>query len=409
MPRQFPSHPSLEHFRKQAKQLLRDVRSGDADSCARVRRAHPRWSNAAVEMPRGFSLHDAQLVVSREFGFASWRRLQDAAARERIPSATGQRVLITGGAGFIGSHLADSLVAGGHHVTALDDLSAGREDNVARLEQDDRFELVVGDVCDADLVDTLVSRVDVVFHLAALFGIFSDLEDPVNVVPTNVHGTEVVVAAASRHDVRFLLTSTSAVYGKTEGRQVLREDSDLVLGSSGPGWDYAITKAASETLTLAHVSRHDLRATVVRLFNVIGPRQHGCVVPTFVRQATARESLTVHGDGTQRRCFTDVRDVVEGLIRLAGCEDASGEVVNLGSRNEYSVRCLADMVRSVTHSDSSIELIPYDRLPYGEAWQQHIPYKVPCLDRARQLIGYAAVHPVEESLHEIVALDGDAV
>lgn len=407
MPRQVPPHPSLEHFRKQAKQLLRDVRSGDGGSCARVRRTHPRWSSPAGDMQQSLSLHDAQLTISREFGYASWRRLQDAVAREQIPETPGQRVLITGGAGFIGSHLAESLLARGRQVTCLDDLSTGPRTNVAHLEGDDHFELVVGDICDAGLVDTLVAQADVVYHLAAVTGVCADSHDPLALLRTNIDGTEVVVEAASRYGVRFLLASTSMVYGKTQGRELLREDSDLVLGGGDePGWGYALSKAANERLTLAHAAKHDIRATVVRLFNVIGPRQRDTVMPIFVRQATTGEALTVHGDGTHRRCFTDVRDVVEGMARLADCEAACGEVVNIGSRHDHSVQRLADAVRFATHSDSSVEYIPYDRLPYGD-FQRHMPYKVPCLSKARQLIGYSAVHPLEETLQEIVTLGPD--
>ena len=399
MPKQFPTQPSLEHFRKQAKQLLRDIHAGETDAEARARRVHPRWTNDA----RGFSLHDAQLVVAREFGYSSWRRLQDAVAREQAVVTDGHRILITGGAGFIGSHLAETLVARGHDVIVLDDLSSGSRNNVVRLLDDSHFELVVGDVCDADLVDRLVAGVDVVFHLAAIIGNPVFKVDPLLLWRTNIDGSEVVVEAASRHNVRFLLASSSVVYGKTDGRETLKEDADLIIGSGGlPGWDYAISKVANERLTHAHVERHDLRATVVRLFSVVGPRSRGTVVPTFLGQALSRNSLTVHGDGTHRRCFTDVRDVVEGLVRLANCDDACGEVVNIGSRNELSLMQLADLVKTVTHSDSPLEYIPYERVLAGEI-QQHIPWKTPSLSKARKLIGFAAAHPVEECLHEILA------
>lgn len=403
MPKQFPIQPSLEHFRKQAKQLLRDIRSGVTEAIARAHRSHPRWANT-TDLSRAFSLHDAQLVVAREFGFASWRRLQDAATREQDSSGLRRHALVTGGAGFIGSHLAEGLLARGHHVTALDDLSAGSRHNVAHLLDDPHLDLIVGDICDADLVDRLVAGVDVVFHLAAVVGSPAQAVDPLTLWRTNIDGTEVVIDAASRHDVRFLLASTSMVYGKTEGRETLKEDADLILGPGDTkGWDYALSKVANELLTRAHSERHHLRATVVRLFNVVGPRSRGSVVPNFVDQARAHRPLSVHGDGTHRRCFTDVRDVIAGFVRLAGCDDACGHAVNIGSRKELNLLQLASMVKAITRSTSPVEHIPYENVPFGEI-QRHIPWKTPCLAKARQLIGYAASHPIEECLHEIVAL-----
>ena len=403
MPKQFPTQPSLGHFRKQAKQLLRDLRAGETDAAARASRVHPRWSSVAGN----FSLHDAQLVVAREFGFSSWRRLQDAVAREQVADADGCRALITGGAGFIGSHLAETLVARGHSVTVLDNLSSGSRDNVAHLLAGTDFELVVGDVCDADVVDHLVAGVDVVFHLAAIIGYPVNDVDPLQLWRTNVDGSEVVIEAASRPSVRFLLASSSVVYGKTQGRDTLREDADLILGSGGlDGWDYAISKVANERLTQAHVDRHDLRGTIVRLFNVVGPRSLVAVVPTFLDQALSRSPLTIHGDGSHRRCYTDVRDVVEGLVRLVSCDDACGEIVNIGSRNELSLNQLTRLVKTVTHRDSGVEYIPYERVLAGEI-QRHIPWKTPCLTKARKLIGFAPAHAMNECLHEMLAF-GDS-
>ena len=402
MPKPFPTQPSLEHFRKQAKQLLRDLRAGHIDAAARVRRSHPRWSTTGGPSSDA-SLHDAQLVVAREFGFASWRRLQTTVTRPDDESTGSQRILITGGAGFIGSHLAEALVGRGHHVLSLDDLSTGSQQNVAHLLKQDRFDLIVGDVCDADVVDRLVAEADVTFHLAADIGHSPDV-DTLRLWRTNVDGTEVVVDACSRHDVRFMLTSSSVVYGKTDGRETLREDADLILESGGqPGWDYAVSKVANEQLTQAHMARHNLRATIVRPFNVIGPRSTAAVVPKFVQQARGHAPITVHGDGTHRRCFTDVRDVVEAFVRLAASPDACGETVNVGSRDEYSLLQLADLVKSATHSESPVTRTPYDQLPMGE-YQRHIPWKTPNLSKARKLVGYSPVHSIQECLHEIVAL-----
>jgi UDP-glucose 4-epimerase len=396
MPRPFPSQPNLEHFRKQSKQLLRDIRAGNSDAARRASFAHPRWS-AAADVQRGFSLHDAQLVLAREFGFSSWRRLVDAIERRQQDRGPSHHVVITGGAGFIGSHLAERLLTQGHRVTAFDDLSTGSRDNVAHLLEDPHFELHVADVVDADAVDAVVAEADVLFHLATSFGHDVGAE---NCLHANVHGTKVVLESASRHGVRLLFTSTSAVYGDLTPGAMLREDDGCFVGSpTSYGWDYALSKIACEQLLFDHVERHDLRATSVRLFNVVGARQTSHAVPTFLRQAQQGQAITVHGDGLQSRCFTDVRDTVEGLVRLADCDEAAGETVNIGSRQVVTVRQLAQQVKIATGSDSTIENVPYDF--------DMVPSRVPCLSKARQLIGYAAVHPVEQSLREILDLGGD--
>jgi UDP-glucose 4-epimerase len=398
MPKPFPDQPNLEHFRKQAKQLLRDLRAGDGEANLRARRFHPRWTGETER--GGFSLHDGQLIIAREFGFSSWRRLVDAVERGQPVDGPTRNAVITGGAGFIGSHLVERLLVEGYRVSALDNLCAGSRANVAHLAADPRFELVEADVCDPSAVDTVVAEADVLFHLAAVYGRAVDI-DPMECLRTNVHGTEVVLESASRHDVRFLFTSTSAVYGDLEPDSVLREDGGSLLGNTRVAtWDYAVTKIVDEQMTLAHAHTHHLRATVVRLFNTVGSRQDDrTVVTRFLHQALANEDITVHGDGSQSRCFTDVRDVVGGLARLAECDDASGEVVNIGSRNEFSIGQVADLVKSTTGSDSTVESVAYD--------YETIPSRIPCLSKARRLIGYSAVHPVEESIREMAALADD--
>ena len=401
MPKPFPHQPNLEHFRKQAKQLLRDVRSGDSEADLRARRSHPRWTSEA-DRRGGFSLHDAQLVVAREFGFSSWRRLVDAVEREQ-PAAAGatRHAAITGGAGFIGSHLAERLLAQGRRVTAIDNLSAGSRANVAHLATDPQFELVEADVCDPSAVDSVLAEADVVYHLAAAYG-RERCAESLECLRTNVHGTEVVLESASRHGVRFLFTSSSVIYGDLRPQSVLREDDTSFLGNPRVAtWDYAVTKIVDEQMTLAHAdAHHHLRATVVRLFNVVGPRQSDrTVVTRFLNQALENSAITVHGDGTQSRCFTDVRDVVGALARLGDCDDAVGEVVNIGSRNEFSIQQVASLVKSATRSDSTVESLPYDFEP--------IPSRIPCLSKARRLIGYSAVHPVADSIREMAALAGD--
>jgi UDP-glucose 4-epimerase len=235
-------------------------------------------------------------------------------------------------------------------------------------------------------------------HRVTAFDDLSGGHRSMDCLHTNVHGTEVVLEAASRHGVRFLFSSTCAVYGNHEPGAILREEDSHLLGSSRMyGWDYALSKMVCEELISGHAHRHRLRTTCVRLFNVVGPRMRRNVVPTFLGQARRHEAITLHGDGEQSRCFTDVRDVVEGLVRLADCDDAVGETVNIGSRFEFSVRELAQHVKSVTISDSAIETVPYD--------YEMVPSRVPCLSKARRLIGFCAVHPVRDSIREIVALD----
>lgn len=395
MPRCFPAQPNLEHFRKQAKQLLRDVRNGDAAAVRRATAAHPRASGTQVP---GLSLHDAQLVVAREFGFASWRRLVDAVERHE-PQARDQRhVVITGGAGFIGSHLAERCLALGHRVTAFDDLSTGSRDNVVHLLDDDAFELVVGDICDAAALDAAVADADILYHLAANMGRARgiDFDDCLH---NNVRGTEVVLDAASRHDVRFVLASTSGVYGNLEPGAVLREEEGPFLGNDRVlGWDYFLSKIVSEELTRDHVRRHGLRSTTARLFNTNGPRGRETVLPVFLERAQRHEALTLFGDGTQSRCFTDVRDTVEGLVRLGASKDAVGETVNIAARQEVTVHRLAECIKEVTGSPSTIEKVPHEF--------DIVPSRVPCVDKARQLLGWTAVHPVDDSIREILAVDG---
>jgi UDP-glucose 4-epimerase len=395
MPRPFPSRPNLEHFRKQAKQSLRDVRNGDGDAAVRSGRSHPRWS-PGTDVQHGFSLHDAQLVVAREFGFFSWRRLVDAVEHSQEIGSSSRHVVVTGGAGFIGSHLAERLLAHGHRVTAFDNLSKGTEANVQHLLNNPDFELVVGDMQDAAAVDAIISEANVVFHLAASFGVADGDSDCLH---SNVHGTEVVAESASRHGARLLFASTSAIYGNLQPGAILHENDKQLLGSSGvSGWDYALSKLACEELTFGYSRKHHLRSSSVRLFNVIDARQSDRqVVGAFLSLAQQGRSSTVHGDGAQSLCFTDVSDAVEGLVRRADCDDAIGEVVNIGSRNEFTVNRLAEHVKAVTSSDSIIESVAHD--------YDMVPSRVPCLSKVRQLIGYAAVHGVEDSIREIIDLD----
>jgi UDP-glucose 4-epimerase len=311
--------------------------------------------------------------------------------------------LVTGGAGFIGSHLCDALLTAGHHVVALDDLSTGSRDNVAHLAGQQRFELIIDSVMSRDALAPLLARADAVFHLAAAVGVRLIVESPVRTIETNVKGTELVLELASVRSVPVLITSSSEVYGKG-ARVPFREDDDLVLGNTKTGrWSYACSKALDEFLALAYVREKHLPAIVVRLFNTAGPRQtgqYGMVLPTFVRQALAGRPITVYGDGTQRRCFGYVGDVVGALLQLIDRRDAIGGVFNIGSDEEVTIGELASRVKALTGSASEIVCIPYE-----QAWDEQfedMQRRIPDLTRIRELIGFRPVTRLTEIITRVI-------
>jgi UDP-glucose 4-epimerase len=313
------------------------------------------------------------------------------------------KALLTGGAGFVGSHLADALLARGHQVIVIDDLSTGAMDNIAHLKGRPGFEYVIDSVMNEPLVAELVDRADVVFHLAAAVGVKLIVEAPVRTIETNVHGTEIVLTHASKKGRLVVIFSTSEVYGKSTAVP-FREDADLVLGPTPKHrWAYACSKAIDEFLALAYHRERRLPVIVVRLFNTVGPRQtgrYGMVIPTFVRQALAGEPLTVYGDGRQTRSFTYVGDVVDGLIRLVSEPRAVGGVFNIGNTQELSILDLAERVRSLTESRSEIVLIPYDQA--YEAGFEDMPRRVPDLRKIHDLIGYEPRVMLDDILRRVV-------
>jgi UDP-glucose 4-epimerase len=313
-----------------------------------------------------------------------------------------KRFLVTGGAGFIGSHLCDLLVSRGHHVHALDDLSTGSVVNVSQLAGHERFHLTVGSVAEEELVGELVADADVVVHLAAAVGVRLVVESPVRAIETNVHCTEVVLAQADRHGRPVLLASTSEVYGKSDALP-FREDGDLQMGATDKSrWAYACSKAIDEFLAMAYWRERDLPVIVVRLFNTVGPRQsgsYGMVVPTLVEQALANAPLSVYGDGYQRRCFCHVADVVhalEGLIEHGG---AYGGVFNVGSTEEVTILELARRIIALTGSSSEICLTPYDEA-YGEGFED-MYRRIPAIEKVRSLIGWSPAHSLEDIIREV--------
>lgn len=312
-------------------------------------------------------------------------------------------VLITGGAGFIGSHLSAALVAAGEKVTVLDDLSTGCVDNLRGLEKGGYLELHVGSVNDAKLVDELVAKADFVYHLASAVGVRLIIDQPVHTIESIVGGTTVVLEACNRHWKPFLLTSTSEVYGKGS-RIPFNEDDDTVMGATcRRRWSYACAKALDEFLALAYWVERQLPITVVRLFNTVGPRQtgqYGMVVPTLVTQALSGKPITVFGDGTQSRCFTHVSDIVETLMMIPEAPQTHGQVINLGNDQEITILGLAERIKELTGSPSPIKIIPYDQA-YGPGFED-MHRRVPDLSKAARLLGYRPTRSLDDILHDVI-------
>jgi UDP-glucose 4-epimerase len=314
------------------------------------------------------------------------------------------RALITGGAGFIGSHLAEALLAAGHQVMVLDDLSTGSFDNIAHLKGKPGFRYTIDTVMNEPVLAEMVDQCDVVYHLAAAVGVRLIVESPVRTIETNVHGTEVVLKHAAKKQKTVVVASTSEVYGKSDDVP-FREEGDINLGATVKHrWAYACSKALDEFLALAYWKEKRHPVIIVRLFNTVGPRQtgrYGMVVPTFVHQALAGEPITVFGDGTQTRCFTYVGDVVGALVKIVGCQEALGNVYNLGNTEEISMRALAERVKALTKSPSPIVTVPYDQA--YESGFEDMPRRVPDLSRIRRLIGYEPRVSLDEILQLVIA------
>jgi UDP-glucose 4-epimerase len=313
------------------------------------------------------------------------------------------RALITGGAGFIGSHLAEALLDAGHQVLVLDNLSTGSMENIAHLKGRPGFEYFIDSVENEGLLAELIDRGDVVFHFAAAVGVKLIVEQPVYTIETNVHGTEVVLKHANKKKKLVVIASTSEVYGKSEAVP-FREDSDLVMGPTPKHrWAYACSKAIDEFLALAYWKERKLPVIIVRFFNTVGPRQsgqYGMVIPNFVRQALAGEPITVFGDGTQSRAFTHVHDVVGALLKLVVEPKAIGQVINIGNTEEVTIHKLAERVRQMTGSSSPIKLVPYDEA--YESGFEDMPRRVPDLSKAAKMIGYEPKLGLDDILSQVI-------
>ncbi|WP_103029449.1 GDP-mannose 4,6-dehydratase [Salinibacter altiplanensis] len=324
------------------------------------------------------------------------------------------KYLITGGAGFIGSHLADALLEKGHHVHAFDNLSTGRLANVRHLADHDRFSLTVGNVQDYHTLEKRVVECDRIVHLAAAVGVQRIMDQPVETLQTNVGGTENVLQLAHYHDTTTLLASTSEVYGKAmdkdEDLEALSEEDDWTLGpTSKRRWAYACSKATDEFLAQAYHDEHDLPVVIARFFNTVGPRQsgrYGMVIPSFVERALAGDPIKVHGDGTQTRCFTHVADAVWATQKLLDAPEAEGEVFNIGQGTEISINELAKRIRSMTNSDSEIVHVPYEEV-YGPEFED-MKRRTPDVSKLHAATGYVPQHSTDDILRDVIASAGES-
>jgi UDP-glucose 4-epimerase len=316
------------------------------------------------------------------------------------------RVLITGGAGFIGSHLAEAYLRRGDDVLVIDDLSTGTIENIRHLKDNPKFHYTIDSVHNQPVTAELVDQSDVVFHLAAAVGVKLIVESPVRTIETNVRGTEVILALANKKKKKVLIASTSEVYGLSADVP-FREDGNLVMGATTKGrWSYACSKAIDEFLALAYWREKKLPTTIVRLFNTVGPRQtgrYGMVIPTFVKQALSGRPITVYGDGKQTRCFGYVGDVVGALIKLMDHPDAVGNVYNIGSSEEISIVKLAEKVRQLTNSSSEIIFVPYDEA-YEEGFED-MPRRVPDTSKINKLVGFKPDMALDGILSSVIEFE----
>ena len=313
------------------------------------------------------------------------------------------RFLITGGAGFIGSHLSEDLLGSGHSVVAIDDLSTGRMQNVHALSHNKRFQLVVESITNTTVMDRLVSECDIIIHLAAAVGVELIVRSPVHTIETNVMGTENVLRTARRYRKKILIASTSEIYGKLTNVPFSEDDDSLMGATTHHRWAYATSKALDEFLALAYHKEMGLPVVIFRLFNTIGPRQrgrYGMVVPRFVRQALSGSDITVYGDGKQSRCFCDVRDVIPAIKGLAESPEAEGRVFNIGANDEITIIDLARKVKSMCGSQSSIILVPYEQAT--EQGFEDMRRRIPDTSRINELIGWNPTITLDDTITDII-------
>lgn len=314
-----------------------------------------------------------------------------------------KNILITGGAGFIGSHLAEALLNRGDKVTIIDNLSTGSLENITDFKDHPRFSYVIDDVMNRPVMEELINQVDIIFHLAAAVGVKLIVENPVRTIETNVRATELVLELAASLQKKVIIASSSEVYGKLD-KEFFSEDDDLLLGpTSKLRWSYAASKIIDEFLAKAYYKQLGLPVVIVRFFNIIGPRQtgqYGMVVPTFIKQALSGQPITVYGDGSQRRSFTWVKDAVNALIALSEHPEAEGKVFNIGHKNDISIYELAQMVKKITGSSSEIVFVDYDKA-YEQSFED-IRRRRPDISKIQNLIGYQPTLELPEILKRII-------
>lgn len=312
-------------------------------------------------------------------------------------------ILITGGAGFIGSHLAQRLLEQDCKVVIVDNLSTGSRRNIKHLESNPAFTFVYDDICNEETMHVLIGQCDMIYHLAAAVGVQLIVDNPVRTIETNIHGSEIVLAIANKFRKKVLLASTSEVYGKSE-QVPFHEDHDTVLGSTRfSRWSYACSKAIDEFLGLAYYEQYGLPVIVARFFNTVGPRQtgkYGMVVPRFIQWALTNEPILIYGSGRQSRCFCHVGDVVTAVIQLMQCSHAPGRVYNIGSQEEITIEDLADKIIAITNSQSRKIFVPYETA-YGKPFDD-MQRRIPCLDRIKETIGYRNTRSLNEILTDII-------
>lgn len=312
--------------------------------------------------------------------------------------------LITGGAGFIGSHLSEQLLSNGYKVTVIDNLSTGRFQNIEHLAKNPNFRYAIEDIRNVNVIDRLVSECDIIFHLAAAVGVKNIIDNPINTIEVNIGGTETILKTARRYRRRLLIASTSEVYGKGVNFP-FREDDDTLSGPTlRSRWSYAASKAVDEFLAFAYHMEVGLPVTLFRLFNTVGPRQigqYGMVVPRFVKWAIANETIQVYGDGQQQRCFGNVYDVVKAIHGLAENDDTVGELYNIGSNEEVTIMQLAERIRDRADSSSEIKLIPYEQA-YEQPGFEDFRRRVPSIDKVNQAIGWNPTTPLDETIDQII-------